>query len=199
MDNPTGPYDKAILELQQLLTEAGKRGLPEHGAATLATADKAGHPSARVVYVISVEVDGLVIFANLRSGKGQQMQDNPHVAVCFFWPELHSQVVVEGEVDILSEADSDTYWKKRTRESQLGAWVSEQSEAPVSSRELQEKLTQAKAEFSFEQAPRPPHWRAFLVRPARIEFWKTGWHRLLARTKFQKQPGGEWTEERENP
>jgi pyridoxamine 5'-phosphate oxidase len=199
MDKPSTPYDKAIRELQQLMEEAGRRGLPEPSTATLATADASGRPSARVIYVLSIGRDGLVFFANQRSGKGQQMQSNPRVAVCFFWPTLQSQVIVEGSVELLSETDSDNYWGMRTRESQLGAWVSDQAGAAQGSQALKARLAQAKADFSFEQAPRPPSWRAYLIHPARIEFWKTGWQRVLARTKYQQQPGGEWTEEVENP
>ncbi len=199
MPKPSSPYDKAIQHLQQLIEEAVRRGLPESNSATLATADRAsGRPSVRTVYVLNVDVEGLVIFASTQSGKARQMQDNPQAALCFFWPALQSQVVVDGEVELLSEADSDAYWRKRSRESQLGAWVME-SAATGDSRELKDKLAQYKAEFSFEQAPRPQHWRAFRIRPTHIEFWKTGWQRLLGRTGYQKQADGSWREHTHGP
>jgi pyridoxamine 5'-phosphate oxidase len=190
---------QAMDEIKALIQEAERRDIPDANGASLATADSSGKPSVRIVYVQQVDPDGLVFFANIQSGKGQQIQQNPHVAICFFWPALQRQVIVEGPVNILPEAESDVYWRKRPRESQLAAWASEQSEPLSGKGDLGEKLAHYKKEFNFESAPRPPNWRAFCVQPARLEFWRTGWHQLRARTKYEKNADGEWTTEIENP
>jgi pyridoxamine 5'-phosphate oxidase len=191
--------NQAMDEIKSLIAEAERRGLADATGASLATADADGKPSVRIVYVQQVEPDGLVFFANIHSGKGQQIQQNPRVAICFFWAGLQRQVIVEGRVSILPEAESDVYWRKRPRESQLAAWASEQSEPLGSEENLKEKLAHFKKAFDFESAPRPPHWRAFNVLPERVEFWRTGWKQLRARTRYEKQPDGGWTSEQENP
>lgn len=199
MGNTTTVLEKAIADLRALIEEASRRGLPDANAAALATSGKSGRPSVRVVYVQSAETGGVVFFANSRSGKGKQLEENPRAAVCFFWPGMQYQVVLEGDVEMLSEADSTAYWQKCPREAQLGAWASEQTEPLHDRNQLKNQLAQFKKEFDFERAPRPDHWRAYRIHPNRIEFWPSGWHRLRARTKYQKQPDGEWTEQIENP
>ena len=199
MNTRTGIYEKAISDLQRLMEEARKRGLSEPDSAAFATSDKSGFPSVRMVYIQSVELRGLLIFINMLSGKGQQIQNNPRASVCFFWPGLQYQVIVDGAVEVLSEADSDLYWRKRPRDSQLGAWASEQSEKLQDKGALKKNLAAYKKLFDYKSADRPTNWRALQIRPQRIEFWKTGWNRLAARTRYQVQPNGEWTEQIENP
>ncbi len=191
--------NQAMNEIKSLIDEAERRGIADATGASLATADVDGKPSVRIVYVHQVEPDGLVFFANINSGKGQQIQQNPRVAICFFWAGLQRQVIIEGKVNILPEAESDVYWRHRPRESQLAAWASEQSESLTQAGGLKEKLAHYKKKFGFESTPRPEHWRAFNVQPERLEFWRTGWKQLRARTKYEKQADGEWTCVAENP
>lgn len=199
MGNASDIPGKALAELRKLLKEAARRGLKETDCAALATAGRDGRPSVRTVYITGVEDDGVVFFANLHSGKGRQLTENPYAGVCFFWPELQKQVVVDGEVGVLSEPDSDTYWRLRPRSAQLGAWASDQAAPPKSRGELKEELVRYKRDYSFEQAPRPTDWRAWRIRPHRIEFWDTGWQRLLNRTLYRKDANGIWIEESKNP
>ena len=199
MENMTTQIEKVMAELRTLIDEVLRRGLPDANSAALATTNKSGQPSVRVVYIQSVETSGLVFFANSRSGKGLQLEQNPQAAVCFYWPGLQHQVTLEGDVEMLSDADSSAYWSKRPREAQLGAWASEQAEPVQDKGQRKAQLSKLKKEFSFENAPRPVHWRAYRIHPTRIEFWPSGWGRLRARTLYQKRPDGTWTEQMENP
>lgn len=199
MNSQTGHYEKAIHELQRLFKEASRRGIAEPDTAAFATSDKTGFPTVRMVYILAIELRGPVIFINMLSGKGLQIQDNPQASICFFWPELQHQVILEGTVDVLSETDSDLYWRKRPRDSQLGAWASEQSEKLQDKEHLKKNLATFKKLFDYKPADRPKNWRAIQVRPTRIEFWKTGWNRLAARTRYHALPDGNWTESIQNP
>lgn len=190
---------KGLSELSALVEEASRRGIADAHSAALATADKDGKPSVRTVYITAFEDGGVVFFVNSQSGKGRQLAVNPQAALCFFWPGLQKQVLLDGKVEIMSEADSDTYWKRRSRESQLGAWASEQSKPLVDKEQLKTGLGNFKSHFDYRQAPRHEHWRAYLLRPDRIELWSTGWQRLLARTRYERDPSGNWTEFVENP
>jgi pyridoxamine 5'-phosphate oxidase len=199
MSGATDIRDKAMVELRALLKEATRRGLKEADCAALATAGRDSRPSVRTIYVAAIEDAGIVFFANALSGKARQLGENPYAGLCFFWPSLKKQVVFDGEAEMLSETDSDSYWRLRPRSAQLGAWVSDQAQPPQTSGKLKESLARYKKEFSFEQAPRPAHWRAWRVSPYRIEFWDTGWRRLISRIRYQKDATGAWTELKENP
>ena len=192
-------YETALERLRSIIKEAGTRHVHEPAAATLATADAEGRPSARTIFVASIESAGLVFFANQKSGKGQQLTTNPYAALCYFWRDLRKQVTLEGEVEILSAAESDHYWKLRYREAKLGAWASEQASPFRGKEQLQAELSRQRKQFSSEFVPRPENWRAFRLQPARIEFWKTGWQRLNPRIKYLRGPNGVWTIEQENP
>lgn len=193
------PYETALERLRRIIEEASARRVHEPAAATLATADTNGQPSARTIFIASIESAGLFFFANLKSGKGQQLTTNPYAALCFFWRELRQQVTLEGEVELLTVADSDRYWKQRFREAKLGAWASEQGAAFHGKAEIQNELSRHRKQFSGDFIPRPDNWRGFRLLPARIEFWQTGWQRLSPRVKYHRGPDGTWTVEQENP
>ena len=158
-----------------------------------------GIPSARTVYIEFFDPPGPIFFANTKSGKGIQLKANPLVALCFYWPSINLQILVDGKVDTLSPDESDKYWNSRSRESQIGAWASEQSLPSENSDELKERVLSTKKQFSFERIPRPDHWLAFQVAPSRLEFWQAGWGRLRARTKYYKDEHGQWQVVEVNP
>lgn len=190
---------KGLSELRALVEEASRRGIADAHSTALATADQNGKPSVRTVYATSFEDHGVVFFVNSQSGKGLQLAANPQAALCFFWPGLQKQVLLDGRVEMLSEADSDIHWKRRSRESQLGARASEQSKPLKDKDRLKTRLGNFKSHFDYRQAPRHEDWRAYILRPDRIEFWDTGWQRLLARTRYERDQRGAWSEFVENP
>jgi pyridoxamine 5'-phosphate oxidase len=127
------------------------------------------------------------------------MRENPHVALCFFWPFLHQQIIVEGNVAMISEPESDEAWGQSQRISGLAHWASGQTAKPKMRSELNLRLGDFKRRFSFEKVPRPPGWCGFAIRPERMEFWRTGWERLNARQVYQRNDAGAWTVEQANP
>jgi pyridoxamine 5'-phosphate oxidase len=167
-------------------------------AVTLATADTEGRPSARMVLLKGVDVRGFRFFTNYASRKGRELEANPRAALCFYWPWLDEQVRVEGEVSRLPAAESDAYFASRPRDSQLGAWASEQS-APLDSRfALLRRVVRTQARFLGGAIPRPSHWGGYLLAPERIEFWKSKRSRLHERRLYTRAKGG-WRSERLQP
>jgi pyridoxamine 5'-phosphate oxidase len=183
---------QALAELRALMQEAHARGETDPDAATLATADAAGRVSARVIYVTFSEADGLLFFASMDSGKGQQMQQNPRAALCYYWPKLRQQVNIDGEVELLDAERSDAYWRSRPRESQIGAWAFQQSDDETDTEGLREAIGKIKRDFRDERVPRPEAWRAFRLHPDRIQFWATSWRHLRKRVCFERGDDGEW-------
>ncbi|WP_439860030.1 pyridoxine/pyridoxamine 5'-phosphate oxidase [Pseudomonas sp. MBLB4136] len=186
-------YPQALERLQRLIDEAAARGVEEPHSAALATADRAARPSVRTVYVVAVEPAGLLFFANRESGKGQQLRDNPRAALCFYWPALQEQVLVEGEAVLQGDETADQYWRKCSRIMQLGAWASEQGRTAGEQGRLHRQARQLEQATGFEAIPRQADWCAFRVQPERIEFWPSGWQRLRERLRYQKDADGHWS------
>ena len=162
-------------------------------AMTLATADAAGNPSARMVLLKGHGRDGFVFYTNVGSRKGHELAGNPNVALTFHWKSLRRQVRIEGRVEAVPATEADTYYATRVRDSQVGAWASDQSR-PLNRREtLEGRFAEMAARFEGQPVPRPPHWSGFRVVPKAIEFWSDGAHRLHERRLFTKQADG-WTE-----
>lgn len=183
-------YEEALRRFGDLLDAAVKTDLREPNAMTLATADADGRPSVRTMLLKRFDAEGFVFFTNSHSRKGRELDENPHVALCFFWQPLMQQVRVEGPVATISGEESDSYWETRVRDSQLGAWASQQSD-PLESRQLLEhEVREYHDRFLNQAVPRPPYWFGYRVIPERIEFWKSGWHRLHERILYEKTDEG---------
>jgi pyridoxamine 5'-phosphate oxidase len=183
-------YREALSRFHDLLEMAGKTDLREPTAMALATADAEGRPSVRTMLLKSVDERGFVFFTNSHSRKGRELVENPRASLCFFWQPLMRQVRVEGAVEPIEKEESDHYWESRPRDSQLGAWASEQSD-PLESRQLLERLvTECQQRFVDQPVPRRPHWFGYRVVPERIEFWQSGWHRLHERVLYEKTTTG---------
>ena len=162
-------------------------------AVALATADSDGRPSVRMVLLKGHGPDGFVIYSNRESRKAGDLAVNPQAALLFHWKSLRRQVRIEGAVMLASDAESDAYFASRGRDSQLGAWASDQSR-PLDSRETFEaRFADVAARFEGGDVPRPPHWGGYRVVPSRIEFWQDRAHRLHERRLFVRDKDS-WNE-----
>lgn len=185
---PTDP----IAAFKALLDEAravDRRILPEPTAMALATVGDDGRPSVRVVLLKEVDARGFVFYTNYQSRKGRELLAHPRAALCFHWQPLERQVRVEGPVEPVSAAEADAYFATRPRESQIGAWASQQSETLESAEALEARVREVEARFAGCPVPRPPHWSGFRVIPEQIELWRAGPFRLHERFLYERVDG----------
>lgn len=161
-------------------------------AMSVSTVDKDGQPSTRIVYLRGISEKGFVFYTNYKSLKGKGIEENNKVALNFFWGELERQVRVEGVVDKLSAQDSDAYFDKRPRESQIGAWASNQSELLKGREDLEEKVIFYTNKFEGAPVPRPEHWGGYIIKPSKIEFWQGRPSRLHDRLIYSNS-NDNWT------
>lgn len=167
-------------------------------AMTLATADRQGRPSARVVLLKGFDERGFVFYTNYDSRKGRELAANPWAALSFFWAPLHRQVRIEGTVEKIAAAESDVYYASRPLGSRLGAWASPQSRPIADRAELERALAEVAARHEQGELPRPEFWGGYRLRPETIEFWQGRPSRLHDRILFQRGPGG-WQRQRLAP
>jgi pyridoxamine 5'-phosphate oxidase len=181
--------------------DARAAGVHEVNAMTLATV-ASGQPTARIVLLKGFDADGFVFFTNYDSRKGAELAANPAACLLAFWAELERQVRIDGQVERVSAAESDTYFALRPREARIGAWASPQS-APIADRAaLEARFEAMRARFATvadADLPRPPHWGGFRLRPAAIEFWQGRPSRLHDRLLYKPDAGLSWTRQRLAP
>ncbi len=162
-------------------------------AMALATADARGQPSVRMVLLKGHGADGFVFYTNHQGRKAADLRDNAHAALLFHWKSLRRQIRIEGPVSTVGEAQADAYFATRSRDSQLGAWASDQSR-PLSARaEFEARFEAMRARFAGGDVPRPPHWSGYMVFAERMEFWQDRAHRLHERRLFTRSRDG-WVE-----
>lgn len=171
-------------------------------AMTVASINPQGFPSHRVVLLKKIYFDennpiskrGFIFFTNMNSPKSQDLLKDPKTSLCFHWKSLAQQVRIEGLAHRISEQEANDYFSSRPRQSQIGAWASDQSSPLDSKNLLEEKVTEFNGKFKDQEVPRPPHWSGFLIEPHYFEFWTEKPYRLHERKTFSFK-NGDWQEQ----
>lgn len=188
-----------MAQFEKWMSEALAAAVIEPNAMSLATVGANGHPLVRTVLLKGMDARGFVFFTNHESRKARQMAENPHASLLFPWLALERQVVVTGKVAKISAAESLKYFLSRPRESQVGAWASNQSSVISSRKFLEMQWEQVKAKFSAGEVPLPSFWGGYRVTPQTIEFWQGGPSRLHDRLQYTLQTDGSWLLQRLAP
>ncbi|KGQ17782.1 Pyridoxamine 5'-phosphate oxidase [Lysobacter dokdonensis DS-58] len=184
-----------LATFDHLFAQAAAVGEPDPTAMVVATADAQGRPSARTVLLKAHDARGFVFYTHLDGRKGRELQANPQAALLFHWPrvQLGVQVRIEGDVEIVADAEADAYFASRPRGSQLGAWASDQSETLASRETFEDRLADVERRFDGQPVPRPPRWSGFRIVPRAVEFWYGAQFRLHERHLHERGADGAWS------
>ena len=185
--------DDPIQLFKLWMDEAKKSELNDPNALSLATSDKNNFPSVRMVLLKDFSQNGFVFYTNLNSQKGNELKENPRVAMCFHWKSLLRQVRINGTVTQVDNDVADQYYNSRGYESRIGAWASKQSEELNNRDQLINSIKEYKKKYNDEnKVPRPSHWSGWNLSPLSIEFWLDGDSRIHERLKYTKDVSGQW-------
>ena len=184
--------ENPIVFFEKWFAQADAAMVNEVNAMTLATVDDQSKPHARIVLLKAIDDKGFTFFTNYQSNKGKNLSVNPNAALVFFWPELERQVRIEGLIEKVSEAESDTYYLSRPRGSRLGAWASPQSSIIENRAVLETKEKEFLEHFDGKEIHRPEHWGGYRLQPNRVEFWQGRSSRLHDRICFELDKTNQW-------
>lgn len=178
----------------QWLLEAEKNIRSYYNAMCVSTITPEGKPSARIILLKGYDEKGFVFYTNKKSRKAEALESTPRSHLNFFWRELGKQINIEGRIETVSDQEADDYFSTRLRESQIGAWASQQSHSLDKKSTLISRIKRYEEQYKGVDIPRPPHWSGYRVMPETIEFWCEGEHRLHTRLLYTKTPHG-WEKE----
>ena len=188
-----------IKQFGNWFTAAIEAGIRDVNAMSLATAGRDSKPTVRIVLLKGFDQEGFVFFTNYESEKGRQLDENAHAALAFYWIELDRQIRISGPAEKTSREESEHYFHSRPVGSQLGAWVSRQSEVIDGRRVLDARLAEMTERFGEGPIPLPPHWGGYRVKPAVIEFWQGRANRLHDRFRYTRKADSAWQIDRLAP
>ena len=180
------------------MEQAKQFGAKDYNAFILGTVTGDGYPTTRVVLLRDCQDAGLTFYTNYQSDKGRAIDHHNKVSANFFWADMERQVRVLGQVERVSEAESNDYFASRPRESQIGAWASQQSRVLSDRSQLEEAVKSVTKEFEGKEVTRPPHWGGFRIVPHVLEFWQGRSSRLHDRLVYTKEIN-QWIITRLNP
>ena len=186
--------DDPIQLFKTWMDEAKKSEPNDPNAVSLATSNKNNFPSVRMVLLKDFSQNGFVFYTNLKSKKGNELKENPKVAMCFHWKSLLRQIRINGTVTQVADEVADKYYNSRSYESRIGAWASKQSEELINRDQLINSIKEYKNKYNEEnKVPRPSHWSGWILSPLSIEFWLDGDNRIHERLKYTKASSGQWS------
>jgi pyridoxamine 5'-phosphate oxidase len=186
--------DDPIQLFKTWMDEAKKSEPNDPNAVSLATSNKNNFPSVRMVLLKDFSQNGFVFYTNLKSKKGNELKENPKVAMCFHWKSLLRQIRINGTVTQVADEVADKYYNSRSYESRIGAWASKQSEELINRDQLINSIKEYKNKYNEEnKVPRPSHWSGWILSPLNIEFWLDGDNRIHERLKYTKASSGQWS------
>ena len=188
-----GELENPFKLFEEWFEEAKKSELNDQNALALATSNKEGVPSVRMVLLKGFNEKGFVFYTNLNSKKSGDIQSNPHASMCFHWKSLLRQIRIVGKINSVSNKDADEYYNSRAYGSRIGAWASKQSTVLDNRNQLFQAIEDFKKKYPDENnVPRPKYWSGWNLTPDEIEFWLDGENRIHERLKYTRDQTGNW-------